>query len=123
MPLFGNPFFPLEKVSNRLKKDSLMIDEAEDMLSSPLRAKKRSPTRKASPLKSPEIASGKPKKISPNRSGLPDDDPLAAAGGRPKKISPNRPPGTQEDEQQQQQQQPQPPSPPDQPAAKMQKRQ
>ncbi len=122
MPLFGNPFFPLEKVSNRLKKDSLMIDEAEDMLSSPLRSKKRSPTRKASPLKSPETMSGKPKKVSPNRPGAHEED---QTGQQPKKISPNRPGAHEEDQtgqQPQQSQQPQPASG-DPPPAKIQKKQ
>ena len=52
-PLFGNPFFPIEKVTNRLKRDSLVLDEAEDLSleegGSGGRNKKRSPTRKQSP--------------------------------------------------------------------------
>lgn len=48
--LFGNPYFPIEKVANRVKKDALVLDEApeSDGERSPSR-RKRSPTRKSSP--------------------------------------------------------------------------
>lgn len=64
LTLFGNPFFALHKVSNRLKTaEALVLDEAEDMVgASPLRGgrKKRSPKRQPSPVqKSPELHGSK----------------------------------------------------------------
>lgn len=85
-PLFGNPFFALHKVSNRLKKDSLVIDESEDLISSPVRGKKHSPTRRASPgggstsSGSPPIASGT-KRPSPENGS-------SSASGATKRPSP-----------------------------------
>lgn len=49
LPLFGNPFFPIEKVSNRLKKDSLVLDESEDMLNQSKNSRKRSFSQNLSP--------------------------------------------------------------------------